>query len=292
MPAVFKDLAKKASDLLDRGFGQKNTVKVNTKAANGVKYKGEVKSGSNGKISGKVGASFSHSSGIAVKKLDIANNGTLDLEVRLTGAVDNTEFGLNALLLPLKLPDGDEKCDIVIDHSHDKARVQLLVSPVQPTAVKISGLFQVTDEILAGGEYAGHLGDSWVHDDDNVGLSYTSGKNVVSLASAKKFNNFNLKFFHQHDDDLALAAAVGLNRVDPTKASLSLGGAYTIDKDTSVKAKLSVPTANTKDATASFGFSQRLNSRVKLTAASTVDLDPQNDLFGATFNLGLEFGSV
>eukprot|EP00591_Stephanopyxis_turris_P000377 CAMPEP_0195525138 /NCGR_PEP_ID=MMETSP0794_2-20130614/25397_1 /TAXON_ID=515487 /ORGANISM="Stephanopyxis turris, Strain CCMP 815" /LENGTH=292 /DNA_ID=CAMNT_0040655515 /DNA_START=101 /DNA_END=979 /DNA_ORIENTATION=+ len=292
MPAKYADLSKKAKDTLNKGFDSNNSVKVNTKASNGVGYSASISSKGNGKISGKVGAKFSHSSGFNVKKLEIANNGTLASDVTLTGAVDNVTFNLNVVMQPLALSGAGEKCTVGLDYAHDKAKVTFAVSPLLPTAASISALVQATDNILVGGSYSGELDDSWVHKSGNVGLGYSSGDSVVTLGSCSFFNKFHLNAFHQHSQDIAFAATVGLDRSNISNASVTVGGTYSVDADTTVKAKVSVPKASTDGATAAFGFNQKLNSNVRLTAASTVNLDPQDDLFGASFALGLEFGSV
>jgi hypothetical protein len=292
MPAKFADLSKKANDTLNKGYDSNNSVKVNTKTANGVSYSASVASKGNNKIAGKVGANFSHSSGLNVKKLEIANNGTLASDVTLTGAVANTTFNLNVVMQPLNLSGAGEKCEVGLEYAHEKAQVTLSVSPLLPTAANASVLIKAHENVLIGGSYAGQLDDTWVSKSDNVGLGYTTADSIVTLNSSALFSNFTLSGFHQYNSDIAFAASVGLNRSNPSNASVTVGGAYKIDADTSVKAKVSVPNGSTDGATASLGFNQKINANVRLTAASQIRLDPQDDLFGASFALGLEFGSV
>jgi len=292
MPVKYADINKKTKDVLNKGFDTNNSVKVSTKAPNGVTYNAQVNGKGSGRIAGKVGAKFNHSSGFNMKKLEIANNGTLTTEVSLTGAVDNTTFNLDVCLQPLDLSGAGEKCEIGLDYAHDKARATLTVSPLLPTSAALSLCVQAHDNILIGGSYAGQLDETWVHNADNAAISYTSAGSNVALTTSSFFNKFTLSAFRQHSADLAFAASVGLDRSKPSSASVTVGGTYTIDANTSVRAKVNVPNGTTDGATASFGFNQRLNNSVRLTAGSTVQLDPTDDLFGASFAMGLEFGDV
>jgi len=292
MPVAFKDLSKKANDALDKGFDSANSVKVNTTSANGVKYSAEIKSKGSGKVAGKVGASFKHSSGFNVKKLEIANNGTLTSDITLTGAVDNTTFNLGVVMRPLALPGNGEKVEVGVDYAHEKAQATLKVSPLDPTGASLSILAKVHDNVLVGGSYAGVLDDTWVHSANNVGLGYTNGNANVSLNAASSLSKFTIGAHLQHSNDIAFAARVGLTRANPSAAAVTLGATYKIDADTNVRAKLDVPNGSTDGATASFGVNQKISNNVRLTAATTVQLNPDAELFDASFNAGLQFGSV
>lgn len=292
MPAKFADLSKKAKDTLNKGFDANHSVKVNTKASNGVAYSASVSAKGDGKVNGKVGAAFSHSSGFNVKKLEIANNGTLTSDVQLTGALDDTTFNLNVVMQPLDLSGAGEKCEVGVEYAHEKAKLTLAVSPLLPTSAALSLLVKAHKNVLIGGAYAGQLDDTWVHTSDNVGIGYENGDSIVTLTSGSFFNKFTLNGFHQFNNDIAFAATVDLDRANVSNAAVTVGGSYKVDADTSVKAKVNVPNGSTDGATASFGFNQKINANVRLTAASRVRLDPQDDLFGTSFALGLEFGSV
>lgn len=292
MPGLFSDLSKKANDTLNKGFDSKNSVKVTTKSANGVTYNAQINSAGAGQVAGKVGAKFKHAdSGLNVKKLEIANNGSLTTQVNLEDQVDNTTFSVDISCAPLS---GKclKKASVGLDYSHEKARVTVGVSPLQPTAANVSILVKAHDNILIGGHYAGNLDDTWKHTADNVGLGYTTADNIVTLTSSKFFEKFTLAGFHQHSSDIALAATVAVNRQNPSNADITVGGAYKVDADTSIKAKVDVVGGTTAGSSLSLGLNQKINSSVRLTAGSKISLDPQADLFGASFALGLELGSV
>lgn len=292
MPALFKDLSKKASDTLNKGFDSKNSVKVTTKSANGVTYNAQINSAGEGKIAGKVGAKFKHGkSGLNVKKLEVANNGSVTAQVNLEDKVDNATFSVDVACNPLS-EQCLSKAVLGLDYTHDKARVTVGVSPLQPTAANLSILIKAHDNVLIGGSYAGKLDDTWKHTGDNVGIGYTTADNVVTLTTAKFFEQFTLAGFHQHNSDIALAATVGLSRSNPASANITVGGSLKVDADTAIKAKVNVPSGTTAGSSLSLGLNQKINSSVRLTAGSKISLDPQADLFGASFALGLELGSV
>lgn len=292
MPTSYKDLGKSAADLLNKGFDGNNSVKVTTKAPNGVTYNAEVKAKGGNKIAGKVGAKFKHSSGLNFKKFEIANNGTLSSDITLEDAVDNATFNLNVALQPLDLSDFGEKCEVGVKYNVDKVNFSLNVSPLLPTSVDASLVVKATDNVLVGGVYGGQLDDTWNHKKDGLSVSYSDSSATVAVTSSAMFSQFGVSAFRQHNADIALAADLKLTRENPGSAALTVGGSYKIDGDTSVKAKVNVPKGSAEGSTASLGFNHKLNSTVRLTAASQIQLDPQDDLFGASFAMGLEFGSV
>jgi hypothetical protein len=292
MPTSYKDLGKSAKDLLGKGFDGNNSVKVSTKAPNGVTYNAEVKAKGGNKIAGKVGAKFKHSSGINFKKFEISNNGTLASDVTLEDAVDDVTFTLNVAMQPMDLSDLGEKCEVGLKYNQDKVNFGVSVSPLLPTAVDASLVIKATDNILIGGTYGGQLDDTWVNKKDGISVSYSDAGATVALVSSGTFSKFGLSAFRKHDDKISLAADLQLTRANPASAALTVGGSYKIDGDTSVKAKINVPKGSAEGSTASLGFNHKLNSTVRLTAASQIQLDPNDHLFGASFAMGLEFGSV
>lgn len=297
MPVKFKDMSKKSKDLLSKGFDANSSVSVTAKASNGVKYTANIKSKGEKAVAGDVGAEFKHSSGFEVKKLAVSNDGKLSSDINLTGVVDNTTFGLSVVLLPLDLladdGKGKEKAEVNVRHEHEKFSAGLTVSPVGPTSASLDLSVAAIDNVVIGGSYQGHLDDAWEHSEAQAAISYSTGDSAVALGASKLFQKFQLSGFHQHNADLAFAASVGLTREDPRKASISVGAAYNLDADTSVKAKLDVPSASTDDASLSLSFKQKINANVRLTAASKIDLDPNgDDLFGANLALGLELGAL
>lgn len=292
MPVQFKDISKAAKDLLGKGFDSANSVKVTTSAADGVTYTAQVNAKGAGKVAGKVGAKFKLSNDINVKKLELANNGTLSATVNLVGLVDNVTFSLDSVLEPLQLSGDREKCEVGIDYTHEKARVNLSISPLLPTSASVGLLVQAHDNFVVGGSYSGQLDDTWTHSSDDVGVGYSKAGNTVTLTTGNFFQKFALAGYHKHSADIALAATVGLDRSSPSSANITVGGSYQVDADTSVKGKINVPSGSTAGAAVSFGLNQKINSNVRLTAGSKISLDPSDDLFGASFALGLELGSV
>lgn len=292
MPGLFADLAKKATDTLNKGYDSSHSVKVTTKSADGVTYTAQINSAGDDKVNAKLNAKFKcKQSGLNFKKIEIANNGSLKTQVNLEDKVDNTTFSVDCGCAPMS---GKclQKATVGVDYSHDKARFTLNVSPLGAIAANLSLLIKAHDNVLVGGSYAGQLDDTWTHTADNFGVAYTTSDNTVTFGSAKFFNDYSVTAFRQHNADTAIAASVGLSRDAPANANITVGLAHKIDADTSVKAKVNVPSGTTAGSTLSLGLNQKINSSVRLTAGSKINLDPQADLFGASFALGLELGSV
>lgn len=295
MPVKFKDISKSANDLLGKDFGSNSQLTVKAKASNGVTYTTKVQQKGERAVAGNVGASFKHSSGINVKKLEVSNNGKLASDIDLTGVVDNTTFSLGVVILPLDLlgDDGREKVEVGVQYQHDKANVNLTVSPVAPTSAALDLSVAAIDNVVVGASYKGQLDDTWQHSDAAVGARYSAGNSTVALVGSNMLQNFTLTGHHQSNADLAFAASVKIARSNPKQAAIAVGSSYKLDADTTVKGKLNVPNGSTEGATAALSFKQKINNNVRLTASSNLDLDPNgNDLFGANLALGLELGAL
>lgn len=295
MPVKFKDISKSANDLLGKGFNANSELTVKAKASNGVTYTTKIQSKGEGNVAGNVNAAFNHSSGFNVKKLEISNNGQLASDIDLTGVVDNTTFSLGVVILPLDLlaDDGREKVEVGVQYQHEKANVNVTVSPVAPTSAAVALSVAAIDNVVIGGSYKGQLDDTWQHTDAAVGARYSAGNSTVALVASKMLQSFTLTGHHQQNADLAFAAAVKVARSNPRQASISVGADYKLDADTTVKGKVDVPNGSTDGASASLSFKQKINSSVRLTASSNLNLDPNgDDLFGANLALGLELGAL
>lgn len=292
MPVQYKDLSKKANDALNKNYSNANSAKVSTTAANGVAYTVELKSSDSSSVSSKLSAKFKHSSGINVKKLEINNKAKVAADIALENAVDNATFNLNVVMEPLTSPGSAEKCTVGVDYAHEKAQIGLNISPFGPTGATLSALINPADNVLVGGVYAGELNDSgWTQTTLNAGLGYTSSDNIVTLTSNNCFSNFTLSAFRQHSADIAFAARIGLDSANPNTASFTVGGTYVVDANTKVNGKFDVPNGDVASSSLSVGYNQKLNSNVRLTAATKLQVG-NGGAQSSGLALGLEFGSV
>jgi hypothetical protein len=295
MPVSYKDIAKAVSDLLDRGFETANSIKVNTKAANGVSYNAEVAANSKdpNQVTAKVGFKLKHSSGVNFKKFEISNDGKLATDVRLEDAIKNATLTLGLVLPALELTTQSEKFEVGVEVDHDKAFLVASVSPVD-VAASASVVFKATDTFSVGASYAGHMDDTWKTNAVDVAAAYADGAGTsIAIASKKVFKEFSITAHRQHSADIALATRLGLNRDRPTEASLEVAGSYKIDADTTASGKVSVPTRDVAGSTATLGLKHKLSSAVRVTAGTVVQLNPAHDhQFGAKYALGVEFGTI
>jgi hypothetical protein len=297
--SLFKDLGKKAKDLLGKGYetDAKKTVKISTKSSDGVTYSAEgVTSGNT--LKGKVGFALKHADGLTIKKLELNNSGVLNTEVTLDKAVDNVQFALNATLQPLNTESNDS-AEVGVTYTADNFTANLKVSPLGNQSASANVLFK-QDDFSAGasvtaGMTSGEEASVEVSGYD-FGLGYSYDNSVATLLLTKQLSQAKLGFFRKHSSDLSFAATVttDLTQSDaPAAPAIEFGGAYIVDADTKIQAKLTAPSASTDNASASFSYAQQLNANAKLTVTSVVHLDynePEN-FFGSDFGVSLAFGA-
>lgn len=290
MPVLFKNLAKAVNDALNKGFDTVTNIKLTTKSDNGVKYTAEVKA-KGSSVSSKVGASFKGGDGLDFKKIEIANNGALTALVNLEDVVDNATFNLDVHLQPLRLNGAGERCLVGVDYSHEKARVSLTMSPVLPTAATISAVIKATDNLAIGGLYSGEFDDSVTTTQAKCGLAYTTEGSTVSMVSGDFLESYTIGAHVQHSKCLAFAARVGLDKTTPSNANVTLGLVHNRNADTTLKAKISVPSGLASSSNLSIGLSKRLSKDVKVNLGSVIGLDNSGGNHTASFGMGVELGA-
>lgn len=286
---LFKDLSKLVNDALNKGYDTVTSVKLSTKANNDVKYNAELKA-KGSSVAGKVGASFKTKDGLNIKKLEISNTGALTSQVNLEDAVDNTTFTLDVHLQPLRLNGNGEKCEVGLDYCIEDARVSLLVSPVLPSSASLSMMAKACSCGVIGGVVSGKFDDSFVTTQADVGFAYHSEGALVSLSTGDFLDKATLGAHLQHSSDLAFAAKVGFNCTNPSNADITLGAVHKIDNNTTLKAKVHVPSGEVSTSNVSIGISKRLSADVKVNVGSVISVAEESGAHSATFGASVELG--
>lgn len=274
---MYKDHGKKACDLLNDDYNFDRKLKVETKTGNGVTFttegamKGEGKS-----ILAKLSAKFKHSSGINVKKLQLTTAG------RLIGEFDMQQDDIKFII---KAEDGNKggksKSVIGAQYQTDAVAVSAEVDAASGPAINATAAFGF-DSFVVGGmvKYNTQFDDkanSPSLDDYNASLNYNGGDASVTLKTANKLDKLMLGVHHNISRDVQVASAFTYGRGD-AKKSLTVGGQYALDSDTTLQGKIN------NDGIVSFNYIQQVKPNVKLAASAQVDA---KNFDGDSHKLGL-----
>jgi len=300
MSILFKDIAKKANDLLGKNFttDSKKKFSVKTATAGGITYKAEGTI-SGDKLAGKIGAEIKHDSGFTVKKVELNNKGELTSEITLDKAVDDVRFTLDVKLAPLETVDPKEETKIGVIYTQPDYKASVQVSPLDPTSAKASVCFN-KDGFNVGGtgyvEYDTEAGEVSKHGYGfGVGYSADNSVSAIKLSKCPSDNNvltgYQFSFFRQHTDAIAFAATLG-GKINPKEgqspsARLQFGGSYKVDSSSTLYAKLSAPNGTTAGSKASFNYDSQLSDSTKLGVTAVVGLDGSS---APAFGVNLGFG--
>lgn len=285
-PCKHKDLGKGAKDLLNKEYHGNRKLKVTTKTANGVTFTTDGKMAGNSSVLGSLSAKFKHSSGIRINKLAVNTHGRVNGEVFMDDVVDgatlNVKFEDGNAGQDAKGKDYGQSGSFGIDYADSSMTVGANFDVVNGPTVDLNAVFSATDEILVGGNFKYNTGlddDSGAADieDYGIALGYSGSDFSAVLNAGKMFKQMDLSVLHQVDGDTSVAVKASYN-TGSQKKSLTLGGSWALDKDTTFQAKVD------SNANLSFNYIQQINSSIKLGAS--VGLDAK-DFAADTHSFGL-----
>ena len=95
MSIFFKDIGKKAKDLLGKNYttGEKKEFSIKTKTADGITYAAE-STITGAKVKGKVKVDFKASDNVKFKTLSLDSSGCFESDVAVSNILDNVVFTL------------------------------------------------------------------------------------------------------------------------------------------------------------------------------------------------------
>jgi hypothetical protein len=282
-PPKYKDLNKASNDLLNKEYHAARKLKVKTSTNNGVTYttEGTLK---NKSILAKLGASFKHSSGIKVDKLQVTTQGRVVGEFTMADIAD----GVN---VTLKFEDGDssssaaQKGTAGIDYADSNMSFNALFDVVNGPTVSAAGVFAIDDFVVGGhAKYNTHFDDEsgGALKDYGIAAGYRGSDSSATLSTGSKLDSFNLSVLHKVDSDTTVAVSADYNRSKQTK-NLVVGTGISLDRDTTVQAKIN------SSGTVSLNYLQQIKPTVKLGASVAVDATDfaaDTHKFGLSLTLG------
>lgn len=290
MSIFFKDIGKKAKDLLGKNYNADGSKKfsIKTKTADGVTYAAE--SSFNGaKAKGKVKASFKTDSA-NFKNLSVDSSGSFESDVAFEKVLDNVIITLGGTSRSITNHDGS----IGVEYANQDIKAKFAVAPFCKNTANASICYKVND-LFVGGAVGVNFADGFDLSAYDFGAGYSfDAQNVATLNIGKKLSTVKLSGHRQHTADIALAATItSVLSGENFLPAIELGGSLKVDSDTTVFGKVSAPNFGTKDLKASFSLDQKLNANASLSLTSVLDLDPGHpqNFFGSQFGLSLKFGA-
>jgi len=281
-PLKFKDLSKSTNDLLNNDYNFDRKFKLKTKTANGVEFTTEGSLIPNKATSGKLSAKFKPFEGISVVKLCVTTQGRFQVEATLENAFEGASFTVAAEDGANKAPQGN----VSMKYGSDSFTFNSSVDIVDGPTLYGAGSFGYEGFVLGGEmKYNTQFDDKDAAPslkDYNAGLAYKGPDYIVSLTTKKKVSEYNLGVHHKVNSDVEVASNFTLNPSSGNKL-LTLGGTYTIDKETKFVGKVD------SNGVVSTNFIQILRPAVKLIASAQVDaknLESNSHKFGLQLVLG------
>lgn len=281
-PLKFKDVSKSANDLLTKEYCFDRKFKLQTKTANGVQFTTEGTLIPNKATSGKLTAKFKPFEGISVDKLCVTTAGRFQLEATLENALEGASFTVNAEDGANKAPAGA----VSMKYANDSFTLNSSVDIVDGPTLYSAGTFGFEGFVLGGEvKYNTQFDDKDAVPslkDYNAALAYTGPDYTVSLNTKKKASEYNLAVHHAVSKDVQVASTFSLAPSSGNKL-LTLGGIYTIDRDTKFTGKVD------SNGLVSSNFIQTVRPAVKLIASAQVDaknLESNSHKFGLQLVLG------
>lgn len=289
MSIFFKDLGKKAKDLLGKNYttGENREFSIKTKTADDITYAAETTI-TGADVKGKVKVDFKVDN-VKFKTLSLDSNGCVESDVHVSNVLDNVVFTLSGKSQSLT---SHMPTTFGVEYSHEDFKANFVASPFGSAAG--ASICYKSNDLFLGGAAGFQAGETFEASAYEFGVGYAFDDNFATLKVSDKLSKLMFSGHRQHSEDVALAATLTSNlKGDNFFPKVELGGSFKIDSDTSVFGKVSVPNCGTKDVKASFSLDQKLNANAKLSLTSVLDLDPEHprNFFGSEFGLSLKFGA-
>jgi len=275
-PGLYGDIGKKATDLLNKEFPDKNKFELKTKTSNGVVQELSLtKSGD--ALLGVINPKYTFvKQGVTVGfTADTDKNTKFEVSVerlvpglKLTTIVDSKK--LNAIQF-----DGEYKHDYValngsVDVLNNEGTEASLAGVVGYEGFSVGLLSKYSRGALSA---------------INGAAAYTTNDYVFTLSGFFKSNKIGVSYFHRVTPyaTAGFDASFDLDKQQASPSKLTVGGSYQLDLDTTLKGKLDT------DGKLSLSYAQRLNKYARLIVGTSLNINNPNaksgHSYGFTFSL-------
>jgi len=221
----FKDLGKKAKDLFKKQYDYKNEVKVINNSS-GVKVE---TGGYQAKaLTGYSKVNFSDAT-LGAVEIELHSCGLTKGQTKFKGVTDGVD---------VTLAGSAKDASVEATYVNDSVSVQAKLSrsfKSSSTAIAASAVVGV-DGVSVGGSINLDAADPASPKDYNVGAEYTQKDLTASLVTSNMGQDITASYFQKVSGDLTLGSSMVV-KPDAGSRLFTFGGAYTLDKATSLKAK-------------------------------------------------------
>ncbi|EQC27564.1 hypothetical protein SDRG_14619 [Saprolegnia diclina VS20] len=278
---LYKDISKKAENVLGDDYDYSRKLKIKTKTANGVTFTTEGAMAANKSILAKVGASFRvpQVGGLTISKLQATTAGRVLVEGDIANAiVDN-------LKVSFKLEDGSRKTNakqvgklgLEYKQAAFTTNVEADITGKNVTGAAVSVISGVT----IGAHGAFNVEKSAVSDFGGA-LAFSGADYQVSVASKKSLKTVAANFYHKPCSSTIYAASIDYD-VQTAANAVTLGGRYTANAETTYAGKIN------SDGFVSLACIQKVTPFLSLTTSAHIDAKHfEGDAH--KFGLGLTIG--
>ncbi|KDO23365.1 hypothetical protein SPRG_11457 [Saprolegnia parasitica CBS 223.65] len=260
---LYKDISKKAENVLGDDYDYSRKLKIKTKTANGVTFTTEGAMAANKSILAKVGANFRvpQVGGLTISKLQATTAGRVLVEGDIANAiVDN-------LKVSFKLEDGSRKTNA--------KQVGKLGLEYKQAAFTTNVEADITGKNVTG------AAKSAVSDFGGA-LAFSGADYQVSVASKKSLKTVAANFYHKPCSSTIYAASINYD-VQTAANAVTLGGRYTANAETTYAGKIN------SDGFVSLACIQKVTPFLSLTTSAHIDAKHfEGDAH--KFGLGLTIG--
>jgi hypothetical protein len=271
-PPQFKDFNKTVTDLLGDDYDSKYSLKVKSKAPNGVGMT-VTTDYSKSSLSGKVAAKWAHASGFSLDKLEMNKNGGITVETSLKDAIPNVKFEFKG--------NDSNKGELLTTYSTDVATVVAQMDVAECKGFDVSALLS-NGPIAGGAAVSVSLGDGADVTKFDVAGSYNCNdcNTFAGLKITNKFANYTASIGYKACPKISLGTELSF-KPESSAFSALIGGSYNCNPDTQIKAKVS------SEGALNFSVKQTLSKQCSITSTLATSTKNIGDYkLGLVGNLG------
>jgi len=249
-PPEFKDFNKVVSDLLDDDFDTKYSLKVKSKAPQGVAITVTTDYAKSA-LSGKLSAKWAHESGFAIEKLELNKSGNLTVETSLKGAIPNVKFDFKG--------NDSNKGDLLATYSNDVATIVGELDVAEFSGFNVSALAK-QGPYSGGASVSVSLGDKVDVKNFDVAGSFKDNGVFAGLKISEKFANYTASVNYSKVPKVNFGGKFDFKPESSAFSSL-LVASYSCNPDTQIKVKAS------NEGALNFSVKQSLSPNFTVTSS-------------------------
>lgn len=270
-PPTFANFGKATKDLFKKGYEYKNEAKFNAKASSGAKLETGVYQGKKITVYGK--GNFKLAS-VGDVEVEVHTNETVKAQIKLA----NLPKGASSTFT------GNIGGDITGDVNYSNCSVATTTKASHninkaATNVSVSAAAAYGSCVIGAGA---EIDPSSGLKDANAGCQYSQSDLTLALYTSKNFGTINASYNQKVSSDLTCGGLLAYCTKSGSR-SFTLGGAYSLDRNTAIKAK------GDNKGNVGVSVAHTLNDNVSLTVGSEFDSMSGDAIVAQKMGLSVQF---